>query len=581
MTSDPRLVLREKLLAERDRRKRMMDMKEDAEQDFLAFVKMMWPVLEPGVPFKEGWIIDLLCDVLMAITDGELTRVCINVPPGSSKSSLLNVLWPAWEWGPCNRAQYRYISISYSDRVPVRDNLRFAKIIKHPVYQQCWGDRVQIGRDGAEWVDNQMTGWKMVSSVSGSVTGFRGDRLLLDDLNNPQQVESEVVRETTNRFVRETMPDRLNDLAESVIVNLQQRTHQEDATGTLLKFGQDYTFVCVPAEFDPLRIWPVVLRRDEAGEAIPEYVWTDPRGLDADGKQLRGLALNLRGEQIIEPGSPMARASGTSFWPERFPEETLLKLKAEKGAYAWSSQYLQIPGVRGGAIIRRDWWKLWQEHEYPPLGTVVAALDTAVEAKETADFNALTIWGAFSGEQGEPLFLLLDAWRDRCSLAELIARVVERCRLRKVDYLVIEHKTRGRDVADEIIRQFADGGYSWETVLYKPEGDKESRLRAVAPLFSGDCRKMPDGLDEVTGRPRYIDVYTGGIIYAPARAWADEVIDEVAAFPYGEHDDYTDTVAMALAWTRKNGVVLRKVEWDSMEYERNVYRKPLKVPYAI
>lgn len=574
--NDADSLLKERIRAKLAERKRMIEQKDEAEHDFLAFVRMMWPVLEPGVEFKPGWIIDLLCDVLMAITDGELTRVCINVPPGSMKSSLLNVLWPAWEWGPCNRPNYRYLSISYSDRVPVRDNLRFAKVIKHPVYQQCWGDRVKIGRDGAEWVDNQSTGWKMVSSVSGSVTGFRGDRLLLDDLNNPQAVESELVRETTNRFVRETMPDRLNDLQESVVINLQQRTHQEDATGTLLKFGQDYTFVCVPAEFDPLRIWPVILRRDELGD--PVSTWTDPRGLDDEGNPLVGMAHNARGEPFVVPGSPMARAEGTSFWPERFPEEALLKLKAEKGAYAWSSQYLQIPGVRGGAIIRRDWWKLWQDETYPQFGTVVAALDTAVEAKESADYTALTVWGAFAGERGEPLFMLIDAWRGRVSLAETIARVTEMCRRRRVDYLVIEHKTRGRDVADEIMRQYGDA--TWQTVLYKPEGDKESRLRAVAPLFSGDCRKMPDGKDE-NGKDRYIDVYSGGIIYAPAMTWADEVIDEVASFPYGEHDDYADTVAMALAWTRKNGVVLRKVEWDSMEYERNLYRKPQRVPYSI
>lgn len=561
--------------AEKAKRARMVEMKADAEVDLLAFVRMVWPILETEKPFCEGWIIDLLCEVLMAVHDGDLTRVCINVPPGSMKSTLLNVCLPAWEWGPRNMPGLRYLSISYSDKVPVRDNLRFSQVIKHPVYQACWGDRVRVIRDGAEWVGNDRTGWKAVTSVSGSTTGLRGDRLLLDDLNNPMDVESEIVRATTNRFVREIMPDRVNDLKKSAIVNLQQRTHREDATGTLLTHGQNYVFVSVPAEFDPFRIWPVVLRRDEAGN--PLDTWVDPRSLDADGNQLDGLSVNERGEPVLEPGSPMSRAEGESFWPERFPEDELQLLKETKSRYAWDSQYNQVPGIRGGAIIRRDWWKLWTG-DYPSLGTVIASLDTAVEQKESNDYNGLTVWGAFAGASGEPQLLLMDAWRARLPLAQLIARVSETCRLRKVDYLLIEHKTRGRDVADEIQRLYT--GAPWVVELIKPLGDKESRLRAVSHLFSGDVKRMPDGFDEY-GKARFIDTWHGGVVFAPDKDWADEVISEVADFPYGEHDDWCDTVSQALGWVRRNGVVLRKAEWDDQEYQRQLYRKPMGVPYAI
>jgi hypothetical protein len=159
--------------AELEKRKRMLEQKEDAEQDLLAFIRMMWPVIEPMQPLVEGWVLDLLCDVLTAITDEEIQppRVCINVPPGSTKSTLLNVLWPAWEWGPVNRPSLRYMSASYSTGVPIRDNLRFATIITHPVYQQCWGDRVKVTRQGAEMVSNNKTGWKMVTSTGGSCRG--------------------------------------------------------------------------------------------------------------------------------------------------------------------------------------------------------------------------------------------------------------------------------------------------------------------------------------------------------------------------------------------------------------------------
>lgn len=561
------LDIRPKAYEAIERRAWLREQKEMAEQDFMAFVRFIWPVIEPETPLAEGWLLDLLADVLMAITDGHQKRVCINVPPGSMKSSLLNVLWPAWEWGPCNRPFTRYLSISYSTAVPIRDNLRFAQVLKHPLYQRCWGDRVKLTRDGAEWVGNTMTGWKAVTSVSGSTTGMRGDRILADDLNNPMDVESEVVRNTTNRFVREIMPDRLNSLTESAIINLQQRTHEQDATGTLIEFGRGYQFLCVPMEFDPLRIGRFVVRYDDEGNE--EDVWIDPRALDDDGEQLSGLTTNERGEPMVRMGSPMAQAEGTSCWPERFSEDAIKALKFEKAAYAWDAQYQQIPGVRGGAIIKKEWWKLWTG-EYPALGTVIASLDTAIEEGEANDWNALTVWGAFAGDEGEPLLLLLVGWKIRCSLAELALRVSQTCRERKVDYLLIEHKTRGRDVHDEIVRLYQNS--QWQTVLVKVNGDKTSRLRAVEHLFSGDVREDPISK---------LQVATGGIVYAPDRDWSDEIIAQVAAFPYAAHDDYTDSVSQALGWVRKNGVVLRRVEYDEQELERNKFKKALKPPYAI
>lgn len=921
---------------EREKRQRLMAMKEDAEADLLCFIRMMWPVLEPERPLVEGWLLDLLVDVLMSISDGELVRVCINVPPGSTKSTLLNVLWPAWEWGPRNRPSLRYLSVSYSTAVPVRDNLRFTRLIKHPVYQACWGDRVKLVRDGAEWVGNDRTGFKMVTSTGGGTTGFRGDRILClphssriltdagwlqigdivrekrnvrvtgwsgtgtewqqieafetnpggrivavdfgsgvlrctpdhpvwvegrgyiaagqinpgdtlvgtkeagfdtpvrtvrddpvlsisrasqtcemecvqppmrslaphgrrepglpngeaadhvrmvrdgetlrcersqssqnlfgvmpvqdavgeqredardqdmrgmregisprippasvllsavqgcvacpeddgrrqwhvrawggeygvsarmdtnlqgfhsrpgrehlfamwpnprserqealcppyrlhqrelganepdislsilpwddawesrgtiplegrvvrsveflgdepvtynlrvgphhnyfadgilthncDDLNNPIDVESDTVRATTNKFLREVLPDRLNSLATSAIINLQQRTHREDATGTLIEFGQGYEFVCVPMEFDPLRICKVTLERDINGK--PKRMWVDPRSMDENGRQLKGLVRNSRGEPHVIMGSPMAQATGESCWPERFDEESVAKLKLEKGAYAWDSQYQQIPGVRGGAVIMRDWWKLWPSDDYPTLGTVVVSVDTAIEEKETNDWNACTAWGVFAGKQGEPLFLLLAAWKIRTNLANLVRLIAETCKERRADYLLVERKTRGKDVSDEIKRLYANA--TWDTVLVVPDGDKISRLKAISHLFSGDVvRRDPtdkraedtEFAPEPDGKTRAdMMVYRGGVVYAPDKEWADEVITQVADFPYSAHDDYCDTVSQALGWCRKHGVVLRKTEFEDDEFERNKFRRPVGIPYHL
>lgn len=559
--------LKSAIAVEREKRDRLAAMKAEAEEDLVAFVRMIWPMIEPATPLVEGWLLDLQCDVLMAVSDGSLNRVCINVPPGSMKSTLLNIAFPAWCWGPQNKPWMRFISVSYSTDIPERDNGRFARVINHPVYQRCWGDRFKVSREAAYLVENDKSGWKRVSSTGGGITGHRADVLLLDDLNNPNDVESDTVRKGTVKWVREIMPDRLNDMERSAIINIQQRTHQEDATGTLIEHGQGYTFVCIPMEFDPLRICSVTMRYDDDGE--PAEVWTDPRALDDKGRLLEGLTTDARGLPTVRPGSPMAKAEGELAWPERFSREVVDRLKLEKAGFAFDAQYQQIPGVRGGSIIKRDWWRLWQG-DYPDLGTVIVSVDTAVEEKESADYNACTTWGAFAGAEGEPLLLLLDAWRDRMPLAELVERVARTCQMRKADYLLIEHKTRGRDVADEIVRLYS--ARTWETVLIKPSGDKASRLKAVEHLFSGDVRTDPE---------TKLAVYGGGVVYAPDRDWAEDVINEVASFPYAKHDDYVDTVSQCLRWVRQNGVVLRKAEYDDEELERRRYKKPLTVPYAI
>jgi phage terminase large subunit-like protein len=369
------------------------------------------------------------------------------------------------------------------------------------------------------------------------------------------------------------MPDRLNDLQDSVVVNLQQRTHEQDATGTLIEHGQGYQFLCVPMCFDPLRNFPVTLRpafTNEDGEEVPAMVWQDPRGLDDKGRRLEGLYTNERGEPKIRFGSPMALAEGSLCWPERFPPEAVEKLRAEKGPYAFSSQYDQIPGVRGGAIIRKDWWRLWSEPSYPPMGTRIVAIDTAIEEGTKNDYNACTAWGAFEGPVGEPQLLMTDAWRARLPLSQLVDKVAETCRRQAADYLLIEHKTRGRDLHDEIVRLYADA--PWQTVLVKVEINKVARLRAVEHLFSGDLRKDPSS---------GIEAWIGGIVHAPDMQWADDVISEVASFPYGAHDDWVDTVSMTLGFVRKNGVILRKNEFDAEELEKKRYKKPLTTPYAI
>lgn len=392
-----------------------------------------------------------------------------------------------------------------------------------------------------------------------------------DDLNDPNNVESETIRAGTSHWLREVMPDRVNNLKTSVIINIQQRTHEQDATGVLLQFG--YTHIVVPMEFDPSRFQHVVLRRNKAGEAT--QVWADPRGLDKDGNELEGLVVRAHGGMEAAPGSPMAQAEGTLCWPERYPPDEMEKMKTIKGPYAFASQYQQLPTVRGGAIIRREWWRRWRGMVLPEFGTVIASLDTAIKEGTENDYNALTILGAFADDEGAPQFMLADAWRVRTNLADLVRMVGDACRKHNVDYLLIEDKARGHDVAAEIRRLYATA--PWDTQLLKIGGgryaqDKVTRVMAITPMFSGPVRRDP-----ATG----VDIWDGGMFWAPETDWAEEVIAETTSFPRGAHDDYCDCLAQAALWARKTGLAITKAEYREAEDEAMRYQRPVGVPYAI
>jgi len=143
-----------------------------------AFVKYYWDVLEPETPLETDWPLEAMCQHLEAVTYGEIMQLLMNVPPGFMKSLLTDVFWPAWEWGPMNRAHLRYVTFSYASTLTERDNDRFGVLISSEKYQMLWGDRVHVVAKGQKKVSNTKMGWKFASSVGGVGTGERGDRII-------------------------------------------------------------------------------------------------------------------------------------------------------------------------------------------------------------------------------------------------------------------------------------------------------------------------------------------------------------------------------------------------------------------
>lgn len=477
----------------------------ECEESLAEFIKQAWHVIEPGQAYVHGWHIDFICKHLEAITDGvELSngspynRLLINIPPGTMKSLISNVFWPAWEWGPCNMPYLRYVCAAHKvENLSARDSRRMRQLITSQWYQDRWGDRVSLARDQNEKLNfqNQAGGFRIATAIT-SLTGIRGDRVIIDDPHSVDSAASEAMREAEVATFLEAIPTRLNNPIESAIVVIMQRLHEEDVSGVILDKNLGYDHIMLPMRYDPSRAAPTML-----GEK----------------------------DERTEPGQLL--------FPERFPLEVVERDEKAMGPYATAGQFQQEPMPRGGGVIKREYWQLWEHEAFPPMDFVVAALDTAYTTKTENDLSALTIWGVYTGgsqtaqanriiaRDGEtismikrtyteehPRLMLMYAWQERLELHELVMKVEKTMRQFNVDRLLIENKAAGISVAQEIRRMF--GHEDFAVQLVDPKGvDKLARLYSIQHLFAE------------------------GLIYAPDRSWADMVINQTATFPKGKHDD--------------------------------------------
>lgn len=510
------------------------------EGSLIDFSEYIWPVVEPAIPFIRGWAIDAIADHLQAVTEGHIKRLLMNVPPGFTKSLMTDVFWPAWEWGPRDMPWLRYVCASYSNHLTERDNMRCRNIVISDRYQRMWSPRFKISNEQFTKIKfaNDKTGWKLATSVGGIGVGERGDRFIIDDPNNTMDMESAQVRDTTNLWFTEVVPDRLNNPQKSAIVIIQQRLHEDDVSGVALSREMGYTHLCVPMYYVP-RI----------------YV----NGFDAEG-QIRTFLdddVDKVQEDDIFWADPR-QEDGELAWNERFPLQVCTDLERDKGPYAWAGQYMQSPEPRGGSIIKRDFWQDWSNPKFPPLEYILASVDTASTDKEENDPSALTVWGLFRDDNNNPKIMLLYAWQERLQFHELVQKIMDTCSISPrpkgtpqfpVDKVLIEAKANGISVGQEIHRLIRGTG-KFGVELNPVEGDKYARLLSVQHLFSDE------------------------MIFAPKKAYADMVINQCALFPKGSRDDLVDSTSQALRYLRDQGFALRREEYAVESYEEQLYRGP-------
>lgn len=499
--------------------------KRHAETRLIDFVELMWPVLDgSGQPFVRTWVQEAICSHLEAVSDGRLTKLLVNVPPGFTKSRLVNVMWPAWEWGPRNRPDLRFMSWSYSDKLSEDQNLDCRKVISSEVYQRFWGDRFRIERDSdaKSYYKNNRGGWRRSSSVQGQGTGFRADRLIFDDPHSVKDGDSQSALKMATRWFAQTLPTRTrNSVGAQVKINVPFWVRQVHGLG-LEQDPDDKRPVTASATIGIMQrihlhdISGVILKNPGLGY---EHLMIEMR-FKGDSHPAR-RSEHWRPSKIgyVDPRKEIGDLAD----PVRYPEEKVaadeLAMMLTGGSEAVAAQFDQWPLAESGSWFKEEWFegRVINADQVPSDvslgkrgwdfggGGIGPKSDPSASARVSRGSKGFYLWHTAT-RRGTPGDL------------ERFIRDQHAADERSIDWSIPEDPGTGKNYADYIKRECAAGRY----VTSSPEAkDKVTRAKPV----SGQAQAQ-----------------NFWIVRHPG--W-ESALRELIDFPYGAHDDIVDAISRA------------------------------------
>lgn len=451
------------------------------------FVRLAWPQIEPN-PLVWGWHLDAVCEHLEAVTAGEIRRLVISQPPGTSKSLIASTLWGAWDW--LRRPWLRTIAATYAQELSEKNAKLQRDLIRSAWYSERFGDRVRIGKadvDKVRFFKLESKGWRMSTSVGGTVTGFHADVLIGDDLVKAQDAEGRAAIdpqaiERANDFWFKTMRTRRADAARTAEVLIAQRLHHEDTPGKALDAG--YTALVLPMEHDP--------RRSTVGVAWAKARHRDPR---------------------TEPGELLC--------PARFPRAVVDADRVALGPQAFAAQNQQDPTPVQGLLFLSAGEHRYQPGSVPADARQIVTVDCAFKGTENSDFVSIQVWAV---ARGGAKFYLLDNHTARLGYGATVRAVLTmREKWPRATAIYVEDKANGPAVT-ETLRAEVPGVIEWSP----GSASKVSRAEVVAPLFDSGAVLLPSDTDP------------------DAAPWIAGYLTELRKFPLTKHDDQVDATTMAL-----------------------------------
>ena len=446
-------------------------LREEGSEDFMRFVTTMWP------GFIHGRHHALMAKKFEEIANGETKRLIINMPPRHTKSEFASYLLPAWFLGKFPGK--KIIQCSNTAELAVGFGRKVRNLVDSEVYGEIFPN-VALRSDSkaaGRWSTNA-NGEYFAIGVGGTVTGKGADLLIIDDPHSEQEAA-----------LAAGDPSVYDKVFEWYTSGPRQR----------LQPGGSIVVV--------MTRWA---KRDLTGRILQSMV-------DRDGDEW----------EIIE--LPAILPSEKPLWPEFWSYDELSKLRIELPLSKWQAQYQQDPTSEEGALVKREWWQIWDKDTPPRCEFIIQSWDTAFTKSERADYSACTTWGVFYKDENEndPNIILLDALKERMEFPELKARAMEYYTDWQPDAFIVEAKASGAPLIFELRRM----GIPVQEFTPTRGNDKISRVNSVSDLFAS------------------------GKVWAPRRRWAEEVIEEMAAFPNSDHDDLVDSSTQALIRFRRGGFI--------------------------
>jgi len=434
--------------------------------DLYSFVQAAFPVVSAGDSLARAWHLEAITYALMRVLKGETKRLVITVPPRSLKSICASVAFPAFVLG--RDPTRRIICVSYSEGLARKHANDCRALMRSPFYARAFpGTRIGAGKDTELEVMTTVRGFRLATSVGGTLTGRGGNVLIIDDPLKPQDAHSETARDSLWQWYTNTLLSRLDNKAEDAIVVVMQRLHVDDLVGRLLEHGG----------WDHLDL-PAIAEMDE----------TVPLG----------------------PGREHLRRSGEVLHPEREPLAVLDGIRRAMGSLEFSAQYQQRPIPAGGSLVRWAWFKTHEHAPAPgPRDRIIVSWDTAMSARELSDYSACIVLLVRDGTA-----FVLDVVRERLEYPALRRKVVEvhhRWQHVASSYtLLVENKGSGMSLVQDLKRD------SIHAVGVDPEGDKVMRMNAQTARIEAGAVSLPS-------RAPWLDEFKREIMAFPNGRYDDQV----------------------------------------------------------
>ena len=471
-----------KRLAKLLKRGASLTLTEKAKDNFLDFVKYVWPGFIAGRHHK------IVAQKFEDIANGKIKRLIINMPPRHTKSEFASYLFPAWMIG--RRPDLKIMQATHTADLSIRFGRKVKNLMETEEYQKVFGVKLRSDSKAAYRWETDGGGEYYAAGVGGNIAGRGADLFIIDDPHSEQDAMSPAALEGAWEWYQGGPRQRLQPGGAIVLVMTR---------------------------------------------------WSE---LDLTAKLLKQSAMDIKADKWEMIEFPAILESGKPLWPEYWKLEELESVKASIQLQKWQAQYMQQPTADMSSIIKRSWWNIWQQEKIPKLQYVMQTYDTAFLKSQTADFSAIQTWGVFyPSEDKSAHVILLDAKKGRWEFPELKRVALEEYQYWEPDTVLVESKAAGLPLTQELR---ASG---IPVVNFSPSrgNDKISRVNAVAPLFES------------------------GMVWAPEASWAEEVIEECAAFPFGEHDDMVDAMTQALMRFRQGGFITHPEDYvdDSADLPRS------------